>query len=725
MAGIDFIHQNGVDYEIVPEIAPRFKTTINYAAGDCVIYNAEAYRFKTAHSAGAWIGTDAEKFLVGEELGAIKEDLSVAINDSTIRLNDVDGKIKSVPIGRSGTAGDLTIEYFDGKVKINGSIPNNNILLEADSDAAPIGTSWAIPYRQSANSGLFEDNANARKVHVDTGRYRFVYNMLSGAVTKGGVTYTSNADFGSANVVSAFILRPDASSSGYTLVKSNVTKEIELDGGDIGIQLLYCYKGCAFSDAVFELYLEKITGEVSPEINTLQSEIELLCGQSTVENLFRQGGYNREGGSLGSTNRRYYIVTSNYVSDDLIKLKASEGYYLTILAWDSEGVFAGFRNSEDSLTTVATQDVYWSQELWLSKFRELYPGLKFKVEIANADTVSGTPSNIVPAEAVNVTAYYIGKDTSINPQYKAELDATVASAHTKITEPALVFPLVTDIHYLSINAFYDDCINNIKAFAENVKCDFILNLGDDTDGNQTQEVTLTRTYYMRKRFNEIDVPYYHAIGNHDTNYYQSHPKLSSDQIYSAYLSNTSGVHFDMTAGEKNFYKDFDELGIRLVVLDGNHNAAYAFSSNTATWLTNTALVTNYIVVIGVHFSPIEEQNWGGTSKPITYASDVAAAIQAFVNGGGTVIQFCGHSHADYSFSTPWLSIHNNCQKFEQSDLTTSGFAHLVETADDLEAPERTEGTATEDCWSVVVIKPISRKVDVIRFGAGNDRTFDF
>lgn len=76
MAGIDFIHQNGVDYEIVPEIAPRFKTTVNYAAGDCVIYNAEAYRFKTAHLAGAWIGTDAEKFLVGEELGAIKEDLS-------------------------------------------------------------------------------------------------------------------------------------------------------------------------------------------------------------------------------------------------------------------------------------------------------------------------------------------------------------------------------------------------------------------------------------------------------------------------------------------------------------------------------------------------------------------------------------------------------------------------------------------------------------------------
>lgn len=645
-----------------------------------------------------------------------------SINDANIRQNSAEGKIKTVPFGRSGTAGALTVEYAEGKIKIDGTLSSNSVVLEADADAVPVGSSLSIPYRQSANSGLFDDNANARKVHVDAGRYRLVYNMLSGTVTKGGVTYTSNADFGTANVVTAFVLKPDASASGYTLFKSSITTEVDLEDGQLGMLVLYCYNGCSFDDAVFELYLEKVEVTESPEINTLQSEIELLCGQSTVENLFRQGGYNRGGNAL-SGQRAYYIVTTNYVSDDLIMLKTSGDYYLTILAWDSEGTFAGFRNSENSLTTTATQNVYWTQELWVSKYKELYPDLKFKIEITTKDTIDGTLTNIVPSEAVNAVAYYVGKDTGINPQYKAEMDATIASVHDAITEPALVFPLVTDIHYQSVNNFFDDCIDNMKAFAESVKCDFILNLGDDTDGNQTQEITLARAYYMRKRFNEIDVPYYHAIGNHDTNYYQSHPKLSSDQIYSAYLSNTRGVHFDMTAGEKNFYRDFDELGIRLVVLDGNHNTAYAFSANTATWLANTALDTDYIVVIGVHFSPIANQNWA--SKAMTNAPAVASAIQAFVDNGGTVIQFCGHSHVDYAFSTPWLSIHCDCQKFEQVDTSMGGYDHLIENADDFDSPARVEGTATEDCWNVIVIKPISRTVDLIRFGAGNDRTYSF
>lgn len=108
MAGIDFIHQNGVDYEIVPEIAPRFKTTINYAAGDCVIYNAEAYRFKTAHSAGAWIGTDAEKFLVGEELGAIKEDLNAITEHHTPLDYTADVSASALVVGASALVGKVT-----------------------------------------------------------------------------------------------------------------------------------------------------------------------------------------------------------------------------------------------------------------------------------------------------------------------------------------------------------------------------------------------------------------------------------------------------------------------------------------------------------------------------------------------------------------------------------------------------------------------------------------
>lgn len=118
MAGIDFIHQNGVDYEIVPEIAPLFKTTVNYAVGDCVIYNAEAYRFKTAHLAGAWIGTDAEKFLVGEELGAIKEDFNQIANVETTFFpleNWRNGYIREFePIGSVGNATQNIVCGYNG-----------------------------------------------------------------------------------------------------------------------------------------------------------------------------------------------------------------------------------------------------------------------------------------------------------------------------------------------------------------------------------------------------------------------------------------------------------------------------------------------------------------------------------------------------------------------------------------------------------------------------------
>ena len=140
MAGIDFIHQNGVDYEIVPEIAPRFKTTINYAAGDCVIYNAEAYRFKTAHSAGAWIGTDAEKFLVGEELGAIKED-----------LNALDERVSELEAGGSGglsmTAVNLLTTILNEAVYGTDQTTNIDLLYKELAKVRPVSITAELTSR--------------------------------------------------------------------------------------------------------------------------------------------------------------------------------------------------------------------------------------------------------------------------------------------------------------------------------------------------------------------------------------------------------------------------------------------------------------------------------------------------------------------------------------------------------------------------------------------------
>ena len=84
MTVIDQVSLGETTYELVPEIAPLFDNTKAYAIGDCVIKDAALYRFTTAHSAGAWVGTDAEVITVGKELTGLKADL----NENVTTLGD-------------------------------------------------------------------------------------------------------------------------------------------------------------------------------------------------------------------------------------------------------------------------------------------------------------------------------------------------------------------------------------------------------------------------------------------------------------------------------------------------------------------------------------------------------------------------------------------------------------------------------------------------------------
>ena len=213
------------------------------------------------------------------------------LEDVNTRLNTADGKIKTVPYGYGGMADEVTVEYAEGLIKLNGTSDRHNIVLEADSDAVTMQTVFEQEgYRYGITSGLIDANTNARKPHCNAGKYRLVFNMLSGTVTKNGVTYTSNADFGSKNVVNAFILKPDAVTSNYSLLKTNVTKEFDLPDTDIGIMALYCYKDCTFDNAVFELYLEKVEegqipywkDEINRGVSQIQSNIISATGTGST-----------------------------------------------------------------------------------------------------------------------------------------------------------------------------------------------------------------------------------------------------------------------------------------------------------------------------------------------------------------------------------------------------------------------------------------------------------
>lgn len=480
-----------------------------------------------------------------------------------------------------------------------------------------------------------------------------------------------------------------------------------------------------YTDCVFYVYIVDLTASNVEAANNYMTNA--LIPESGLYKMLN-GGYSRAGSVLGATNAKYYLITGDYVGDEVKSVIAETGYKLTLIAF-SNNSFAGFLGGENIITSVSTDSIYWTNDINFEALRLSYPSYQYKIELTNDSTASGTNSQINETEASNLTLYTY-RDVGIKPYFKAEMAKVIADSYSAISEKALVFPVVTDIHFMSasnLSTLFNNCADNIKHLCKNLVCDFAMNLGDNTDGNKNPEDTIARNKYMESLFAKIGVPYYMAIGNHDTNDYDTR-NLTGKETFTSYLANTKGVVFDTqsTAYHFNYYKDFDELGVRLLVLDVNYLDTYRYAPSTAQWLTNVALDTSNMVLLCEHLSSIGTQNWNGTVP--NYGADVTSALHSFVNNGGTLIQLCGHSHADYYFNDPWLVIFSCCQKFEQVDTTAGGFLDIsgnIGGNAGIVAPARVLGSATEDLWNVCVLKPLAKEIDFIRFGAGVDRYFHF
>jgi len=441
---------------------------------------------------------------------------------------------------------------------------------------------------------------------------------------------------------------------------------------------------------------------------------------------FINGGYSRAGAKLSTAQAARYLIQADYVQDEVLYARTkSDGYKLIVIAFNND-VFAGFLTAENTLSNVSSDPLFWADEISFIALRNRYPDYKFRIEITTADTASGTAANITPPEEVNIELVKYGSP-EIRPYYTDEMANTISTARDAINEPALVFPLVTDIHYLSSSNYsglFDVCADNIKYLCDRLPCDFVLNLGDNTDGNLAPDETIRRSKHMLEQFAKTQTPYLFVIGNHDTNYYQGGTLLTAKETFASYFSNTKDVVFDPTGF--SYYKDVESLGIRAIVLCVNYLKQYKINADTVAWLSETALNTDKMVLLCEHLSSIPTQNWSG--QALTNGTDLQHAIQSFVNGGGTLIQLCGHSHADYYFNDPWPTIFSCCQKFEQVDTTAGGFLDIsgnVGGNAGIVAPARALSTATEDLWNVCVLKPLSKEIDFIRFGAGVDRYFHF
>lgn len=339
----------------------------------------------------------------------------------------------------------------------------------------------------------------------------------------------------------------------------------------------------------------------------------------------------------------------------------------------------------------------------------------------------------------DVNGYIIsgGSDDVIyQPYFKTELESTIASVRAAQTEPCLTFAVVTDIHYNSMDkVVFPHTLQNIRAFSKEVRLDGILCLGDMTDGDQTKANTTALLNEFMPLMKNVGVPVYFAAGNHDINAYGGSGNVySTAEMYKNYYAHCeNNVVFDDGSYGVNYYKDFPQYKVRMISLDSaksDDGSAYHYyyPMNTVEWFVDEAMGTlpnGYSVLLISHVSPIATHNWKDTCP--TNNADVESTLRTFVSGGGEVVCIYGHSHADFDFQEPWLDIAVYCNKlYRYEDIIITS-----ETAGDWLLPvgskiwARQMGTYKEDTWDVAVIKPQSKTVNMIRFGAGEDRTFTY
>lgn len=309
---------------------------------------------------------------------------------------------------------------------------------------------------------------------------------------------------------------------------------------------------------------------------------------------------------------------------------------------------------------------------------------------------------------------------TIKSYFTEEMSDTISKVRALQQEPNLTFFLMTDIHaYANLredyvagtDELYKTTVENIRYLLRNVPCDYVVNLGDSIEGYTTSAQAQTQGNAVSNEIRKIEAPYISVIGNHDDNRYHmssNSERFSVGTRYQVFVNPTRQPVADSTG--LNYYIDFDEFKIRLVCLNSVSGYGYSYDSATCTWLSNVALdlPTGYKVLVFTHIAPVGAWNYNNTTPTNS------ATVQTALSGVDTMAIICGHNHVDDTFTTPFIGATLCCTKFENENgdpaLWPSGAVK----------PARTLGTATEDCWTVVVVRPNSSKINLVRFGAGND-----
>lgn len=280
--------------------------------------------------------------------------------------------------------------------------------------------------------------------------------------------------------------------------------------------------------------------------------------------------------------------------------------------------------------------------------------------------------------------------------------------------------------------------------------------------------------------NHDDNSYYSPIGrDFDT----STDWIDDDALFGL-IGRLSAAEAHFLAGYNACWWDVDGLGLRIVCLDAilpdslgvTQATNWGYTADEITWLTSVltaAKAAGLQVAVFSHMPATDSLMDLGSNGALQGTEAVRSAVNTFISGGGTFVGwFHGHTHWDALekvTGNSFFECSTGCSLYEQTirvkledgavvkdttdtspigssdywldpDLTEEAQVAFVEAhaghvytkakqpgtiPSFAEKYQRDAGDVTEDLWDIIVIKPGSKQVRIVRFGAGSDRTFSY
>lgn len=308
---------------------------------------------------------------------------------------------------------------------------------------------------------------------------------------------------------------------------------------------------------------------------------------------------------------------------------------------------------------------------------------------------------------------------------------------------SVVFPVFTDLHTSGVdNERTNDIAEVLGLITKDVKCDFVLNLGDNmgmlgrNEHITNSELSKLTSRVADKIYRSINCPMFMVNGNHDG--------IGTDFFEASFWNNLTKGRFSNLDAEYDaegsyYYVDFEESNTRFVALSlpsgSDLKAEYPtplwrYGESQIKWLEQTALNTCKKVIILSHVpfwydymgdkeSTLEV--WDGENQRVSYIKDLCGTIEDIdeisrvlnefnQRTGNLVAVLSGHIHKD--------SLYGPFEATEECNKNPLSCHQVVTTGAFLPWQEHQDIGISVD---IAVWTPSENSLELIRVGDGESR----